>query len=137
MSYIYSENKNISKEDLNKLYSDNEWFLYTRNLDSLKRAVENSLYVKSVWKEEKLIGLIRVVGDGESIIYIQDILVLRDYHRQGIGSGLMNDVLEKFKHVRQKTLLTGTSEQQAKFYRSVGFVEPSEMECVAFVRHDI
>ena len=49
----------------------------------------------------------------------------------------MKDVLEKFSHVRQKTLLTGESEQQNAFYRSLGFVEPSEMQCVAYVRHDV
>jgi len=137
MNYVYKETKNISKDDLYKLYNDNKWALYTRDLNSLKRAIENSLYVKSIWCMDELIGLIRVVGDGESILYIQDILILKKFHRQGLGSKLMKDVLEKYKHVRQKTLLTGTSKKETTFYRSLGFMEPKEMDCIAFVRHDI
>ncbi|MCH4890855.1 GNAT family N-acetyltransferase [Acidaminobacter sp. JC074] len=137
MNIIYKENKDISKDDLNKLYGDNGWTLYTNDLDKLKRSLEKSLYVKSAWKEDELIGLIRVVGDDESILYIQDILVLEKYHRKGIGSKLVKDVLEKYSHVRQKALLTGESEQQDKFYRSLGFIKPSEDHCVAFIRHDI
>lgn len=135
--FEYKELKDISKDDLFKLYDDNGWALYTRDLDSLQRAVQKSLYVNTVWDKDELVALIRVVGDDESVIYIQDILVLEKHHRKGIGSVLVKEALERFKHVRQKTLLTGTEEKTNAFYRSLGFVEPREMECVAFVRHDV
>lgn len=135
--FEYRLTKEIDKEDLEKLYGDNGWTLYTRDLDALQRAVQKSLYVRSAWDGNELVGLIRVVGDDESVIYIQDILVLEKHHRKGIGTELMKDVLEKFKHCRQKTLLTGTEEKTNAFYRSLGFVEPREMDCVAFVRHDV
>ncbi|HCW74840.1 MAG TPA: GNAT family N-acetyltransferase, partial [Clostridiaceae bacterium] len=58
------------------------------------------------WEKEELIGLIRTVGDGHTILYIQDILVLNTHRDKGIGSMLLQEVLEKYKHVRQKVLLT-------------------------------
>ncbi len=137
MNITYNESKDISKDDLNKLYADNGWTLYTNDLDKLKRSLMKSLYVKSAWVDGELVGLIRAVGDDESILYIQDILVLKKYHRKSIGSKLVKDVLEKYSHVRQKTLLTGMEEKQDKFYRSLGFHNPSEADCVAFIRHDI
>ena len=42
----------------------------------LKNAINNSLKVLTAWDDEKLVGLIRVIGDGYTIIYIQDILIL-------------------------------------------------------------
>jgi ribosomal protein S18 acetylase RimI-like enzyme len=41
-----------------------------------------------------------------SIIYIQDILVLKEYQHMGIGSRLMDAALTKYKNVYQKVLLT-------------------------------
>jgi GNAT superfamily N-acetyltransferase len=137
MNIIYKIGNDLSKQDLMTLYSANEWALYTIDIDKLYRAVMNSLFVRTAWDNDKLVGLVRIVGDGESIIYIQDILVLPSYHRKGIGTVLMKDVLERFQDVRQKVLLTGRSEKQDKFYRSLGFVTPIEIECSAFVRHDL
>ena len=66
-------------EELLILYNDAEWFTYTNNSIRLKNAVENSLKVLTAWDTDELIGLIRVVGDGQTIIYIQDILILKKY----------------------------------------------------------
>jgi len=137
MSIIYKEGHCIDMKQLENLYLKNEWFLYTKDIDKLNRSIQGSLYVKTAWDNNQLVGLIRVVGDGESIVYIQDILVRPEYQRQGIGTVLMNDVLERFKECRQKTLLTGQSDKQDRFYRSLGFKTPEEIDCVAFVRHDI
>ncbi len=133
----YKETKSIDKEKLFKLYNENGWGAYTRDMDSLLRAVENSFYVRTAWDGDELVGLIRIVGDGESIMYIQDILILNEFHRNGIGTELMKYVLEKFMYIRQKTLLTGTSEKQKKFYESLGFNDTNDSECVAFIRHDL
>jgi len=134
---VYKELKTIDKDQLFKLYDDNQWGAYTRDVDSLQRAVENSFYVRTAWIDDELIALIRIVGDGEHIMYVQDILVLTAYHRKGIGTALMKYVLEKFMYIRQKTLLTGTTEKQKKFYESLGFKDTKDMDCVAFIRHDI
>ncbi|MBU5333082.1 GNAT family N-acetyltransferase [Anaerocolumna aminovalerica] len=72
----------------------------------LKLAYDNSLRIVSLWDVNKLIGIIRVVGDGYSIIYIQDLIILTEYQKQGLGSMLMNYVLNAYKDVYQKVLLT-------------------------------
>ncbi len=49
-------------------------------MDNLMEAIENSLRVITAWDKDKLVALLRIVGgDGYSIIYIQDILILEDY----------------------------------------------------------
>lgn len=78
--------------------------------------------VISAWNEGELIGLIRVVGDGLTIIYIQDLLVLNAYQNQGIAKKLIQLVLNKYKNVRQKVLLTEESPEVRYFYEKNGFL---------------
>lgn len=56
--------------------------------------------VISAWDKDELIGLVRVVGDGLTIIYVQDILVLKSYKRKRIGLKLLQYVLDEYKDVR-------------------------------------
>ncbi|OQJ78092.1 GNAT family N-acetyltransferase, partial [Leuconostoc pseudomesenteroides] len=70
----YQINQTIAKTDLIKLYNSVGWFAYTKTRVNLMAAVTNSLMVVSAWADNQLVGLVRVVGDGQTIIFIQDIL---------------------------------------------------------------
>lgn len=89
----YRNGSNIKREQLELLYDSVGWIAYTKNLKGLEQALVNSLYVVSAWYEEQLVGLIRVIGDDQTILYVQDILIHPDYQRQKIGTILMSDVL--------------------------------------------
>ena len=115
-----------------ELYEANKWGAYTEDPPTLINGIAQSLYSLGAYDEDKLVGLIRVVGDGETIIYIQDILVLPEYHRKGIGSSLMNRVLLKYKDVRQINLTTDNTEKQRGFYESLGFVSYDKRDIVGF-----
>jgi ribosomal protein S18 acetylase RimI-like enzyme len=130
----FEESFNINKEELNALYNDAGWTLYTNDIDRLNEAVANSLLTVTARSDGKLVGLIRCVGDGKTIIYIQDILVLREYKRRGIGTRLVELMLKKFEDVRQIVLLTDDGEDVKSFYESIGFVEAGSRKLVCFVR---
>lgn len=102
MKLSYSENKNINKEQLESLYKDVQWYAYTQDLELLLQAINESLDVISAWKDEELVGLIRIVGDGLTIIYIQDILVLNTYQNQGIATHLLQEALKNIKMSAKK-----------------------------------
>jgi len=104
--------------------------------NSIFRAVKNSLFNIGAFDEEELIGLIRVVGDDASIIYIQDILVKEKYQRQGIGNYLLQSVVDKYKHIRQIVLMTDNTEKNKAFYRKNGMLASCEFEGVAFVKYN-
>ena len=62
------------------LYEAVGWSAYTQDEASLTRAGAQSLAVVTAWEgEERLVGLARAVGDGESILFIQDVLVHPEY----------------------------------------------------------
>jgi|SRR5699024_4087672 len=132
MKLSYSENKNINKEQLESLYKDVQWYAYTQDLELLLQAINESLDVISAWKDEELVGLIRIVGDGLTIIYIQDILVLNTYQNQGIATHLLQEALKKYKNVRQKVLLTEEAPKVRHFYEKNGFQSCDKGDLVAF-----
>ena len=131
---IYKYDKVIDETSLRLLYETNGWISYTKDLPKLMKAIESSLLVVSAWDNDKLVGLVRVVGDGLTIIYIQDILILDKYKRRGIGTKLLNYVLDEYKYVRQKVLLTDDSEETRGFYESNGFSSCDKGGVVAFAK---
>lgn len=130
------QNVKINIADLEKLYSDAGWANYTSNLNKLSAAYEKSDFVASAWDDNQLVGVIRVISDGETIAYIQDILVLKDYQRMGIGSKLFEMALKKYKGVRQKVLLTDNAPKTVAFYESNGFEKCTDIGTMSFVRID-
>lgn len=131
---VYKETIQLDKKDLNYLYLSVGWLAYTHDLDRLKHALDNSLFVITVWNNDKLIGLIRVIGDGYTIIYIQDILVHPDFQNRKIGTELMTRILNKYKDVRQKTLLTEDGPSVRHFYEKFGFSSCDKGSSVAFYK---
>lgn len=120
------------EEEIMPIYESVGWLNYTRKPEMLKQAYLNSLKVLAAYDGEKLIGIIRVVGDGHSIIYIQDIIVLPDYQRKGIGSLLFKSIMEQYADVYQKILLTENTPKTVEFYKQMGFTPDYDMDCVAF-----
>lgn len=121
MTINFSISKDIDIKQLEELYNDVGWSAYTQDLEVLKQAILQSLDVITVWNDDKLLGLIRAIGDGLTIVYIQDILVLNAYKNKGIASELLQRILNKYKNVRQKVLLTEEASGVRYFYEKNGF----------------
>ena len=128
------ENYIPSTKDLLGLYENVGWTNYTNNPELLKNSYQHSLCVITAWDNDTLVGSIRVVGDGYSIIYIQDLLILQEYQHLGIGSKLLKRVLEKYHAVYQKVLLTEDSIKTKAFYEKLGFMPSDTYNCLSFVQ---
>ena len=116
------------------LYRSVGWSAYYHQPEVLKRAFENSLYILGAYDGGELVGLLRAVGDGETIVFLQDILVRPDHQRRGIGRGLIARFFQEYQHVRQLHLLTDDTPATVGFYRSVGFIPAEELHCKTFTR---
>jgi len=130
----YKETKELSNNDLKKLYLSVQWFAYTDDMGTLKQAISNSLAVVSAWDNDKLVGLTRVVGDGSTIIYVQDLLVHPEYQNKRIGTIMLSMILDKYKQVRQKVLLTDDEPIVRNFYENNGFMSADQGNTVAFYK---
>ena len=130
----YVENPDVTVEDVLPLYEAVGWTNYTTKPEMLKAAFENSLHVLAAFTEEGiLVGVLRAVGDGASILFIQDILVTPEYQHQGIGTKLLQQTLEKYKNVYQIQLATDNSMKKISFYESNGFTSLISLNCVSFM----
>ncbi|MBZ5987741.1 GNAT family N-acetyltransferase [Leuconostoc gasicomitatum] len=103
-------------------------------MGTLKQAISNSLAVVSAWDNDKLVGLTRVVGDGSTIIYVQDLLVHPEYQNKRIGTIMLSMILDKYKQVRQKVLLTDDEPIVRNFYENNGFMSADQGNTVAFYK---
>ena len=115
----------VNVEALTSLYNSVGWTAYTKDITKLQRAIQGSSFVVTVTVQENdtnvLIGLARAISDDASIAYIQDILVHPDHQGHGLGKRLVQSILHRYRHVRQKILLTDDRPEQLSFYQSLGF----------------
>ena len=116
------------------LYASVGWTAYTDRPDVLQKGFENSLLCLAAYEDDRMIGLVRAVGDGQTVVLIQDILVHPAQQRQGVGTMLMDALLKRFPHVRQIQLLTDDTPKTVSFYESLGFKSVDAMRCKSFMR---
>ena len=122
------------EEEILRLYSKNGWKAYTENKEALKQGFQHSLLVLAAREGDELAGIIRAVGDGFTVVFIQDILTDPEYRRQGIGSALIKAVLDRYPEVRQIELVTDDTPETEAFYRSSGFRSLEELGCRGFMK---
>ncbi|MCJ0919300.1 GNAT family N-acetyltransferase [Mammaliicoccus sciuri] len=123
-----------SNEDLQKLYLSVGWDVYVKNNEDMTVLLKNACYFVTVWDNDQLLGLTRVISDDHSIAYVQDILIDPDYQGNGIGSKLLNMIKERFNHVRQVVLMTDTSEKTINFYEKNELLSLDKYDCTAFMK---
>ncbi len=122
-----------NEEEILRLYGAVGWGAYLREPEILRRGFEKSLLVLAAVDGGELIGVIRVVGDGETIVYVQDLLVLPEWQRCGVGLALVRAVLERFSGVRQVVLMADDAAGVVAFYEAAGFKAMDEVGCRGFV----
>ena len=105
-------------DEILQLYTQVGWTAYTEDMPALERGYKNSLLVLAAYENGELLGIVRVVGDGTTIVLVQDILVYPARQRQGIGTALLKAVLERYKNVRQIQLVTDNTPKTCLLYTS-------------------
>ena len=123
----------VKLEDVLHLYQAVGWTNYTNQPQMLEQALSHSLVIYLALDGDAVVGLIRLVGDGFSSVFVQDLIVLPSYQRQGIGSSLMKEALEDFKEAYQVQLATEQTEENVGFYRSMGFETLSTYDCTGMI----
>lgn len=137
MEYIIKEYTVYRENEILPIYESVGWTNYTKNPQMLKEAYAHSLKIYAAYANEKPIGVIRVVGDGFSVVFVQDLLVYPAYHRQGIGSALLKTIMDEYQAVYQLHLLTDNTEKTISFYKSLGFFMDTDMGCRAFSKYAV
>ena len=118
-----------SAEEFNYLTNSVGWGI--RNNSIVEKALKNTLYFLCVYDDDKLIGYGRIIGDKTIFLYIQDIMVFPKYQNKHIGTGIMENLLNRINEFKKinpniRTYL-GASKGKESFYEKFGFVSrPNE-----------
>ena len=126
----------VNINDVLHLYQAIGWTNYTHQPQMLEKSLFHSLAIYLALDGDAVVGLVRLVGDGFSSIFVQDLIVLPTYQRQGIGSALMKKALADFKDAYQVQLVTEQTEKKLVFYRSLGFETLSTYDCTGMIWGD-
>ena len=123
----------VKLDDVLHLYQAVGWTNYTNQPQMLEQALSHSLAIYLALDGDAVVGLVRLVGDGFSSVFVQDLIVLPTYQSQGIGSRLMKQALGDYKDVYQVQLVTDQTEKTLGFYRSLGFETLSTYDCTGMI----
>jgi ribosomal protein S18 acetylase RimI-like enzyme len=128
---MFERNKNIEikfvktwpSEEIVELYKAGGWWRDSYDPSGIKSLIDGSFAFAVAFdpKKGKAIGMGRVISDGVSDAYIQDMVVLPEYRKSGIGKKLVNFLL---KHCLSKGLTwigLIAEPNQDKFYSPLGF----------------
>ncbi|WP_343220577.1 GNAT family N-acetyltransferase [Pilosibacter fragilis] len=116
---IYTEEKKFTKEQVEQLFLAVNW-VSGKYPERLYKALMNSSTVLTVWDDEKLVGLTRVLDDTEMLAQIHYVLVHPDYQGKGIAGSMIERIKEKY---RDFLYIEGMPEDKANvpFYEKHGF----------------
>ena len=115
----YTEEKKFTKEQVQQLFLAVGW-ISGRYPERLYKALMHSSTVLTVWENEKLVGLARVLDDSELVAYIHYVLVHPDYQGMGIAGKMIEFIKDKYK---QYLYIEGMLEDKhnVPFYEKHGF----------------
>jgi GNAT superfamily N-acetyltransferase len=124
MAITFREGQDLDVQQLQALYHHAIW-AKGRDLDGIKRMLENTDYVFSAWDGPRLIGFARVLTDRIYRATLWDVVVHPDYQGQGVGEALIKTILSHPVLSKVDKFWLNTRDKQA-FYERFGFVRSDQ-----------
>tara|TARA_B100000902_G_scaffold372544_1_gene399639 strand:+ start:215 stop:670 length:456 start_codon:yes stop_codon:yes gene_type:complete len=104
----------------------NAFWAKDRKIKDLKKCLENSDVIISIWSHNKPVGFGRALSDGVYRGVLWDIVIDQDHQGKGYGRMIVKNLLEskKIKHTKKIYLMTTNKKM---FYSQIDFKEvPSQ-----------
>lgn len=117
-SMIYKSNEQVPAKELSSLRESVGWNRMEKELNNPKLT---SYYHIAAYDGDKLIGYIDCVSNGVTDAYIQDLMVDPLYQGKGIGSELMNKMIDFLKEQHIYIISVIFDESLKSFYERFGF----------------
>jgi ribosomal protein S18 acetylase RimI-like enzyme len=97
--------------------------LSSKSLEAATIGLANSLFTVSIYEDNTLIGLGRVVGDGGTVFHVVDIVVKPSYQGQGLGKIIMQEIMDYLdSHTYPGSYVSLIADEPAnKLYEKFGF----------------
>ena len=120
MAITFTEEKYFCQDDVESLFLSVGW-ISGQYPSRLYRALMNSSTVMTAWDGQLLIGLLRVLDDGDMLAYIHYVLVHPEYQGRGIAATMLNHIKEKYKNYLYIEVMPEEA-RNASFYEKHSFI---------------
>jgi spermidine synthase len=116
----YKFTKKVNIDELVHLYKTAGWW-DEGDVERLALMIKKTYLFVGAYDGERLIGMGRCLSDGISDAYIQDVTVLPEYRRQGIGGKIIKALVTKLyeRSIMWVSLIGEPGTQH--FYEELGF----------------
>ncbi len=129
------EKEAISLGDLVRLFARGANWKMPLAQEDWRDLLRHSPLVVTAWKDQQLVGFARLLTDFVRWANLYDVVVDPAFQRQGIGSQLVQRLLDHPRVARVRTVWLGTAEGHA-FYERFGFVRDGNGHGMLLVRRD-
>lgn len=119
MTITYTEEKRFTKEQVQDLFLSVGW-ISGQYPERLFRALQQSSTVLTAWEDNRLVGLARVLDDGELVAFIHYVLVHPDYQGKGIAGTMLTKLKEKYQSYLYLEVMP-EERKNVPFYEKHGF----------------
>ena len=110
-----------------KLFETTGWNKeYKLTSKELYQSIQNSSYCISAYENNKLIGFGRMLSDRIAHAVLFDVIVLPEFQRNGIGSKIMEKLLEECRKNKIRDIQLFCASEKLGFYKKFGFEVRSE-----------
>jgi len=114
--------KQIPAIRVRRLLRRNQWKVYLKEED-IRWYLNHAYRVITAWKGKVLVGLAVLIGDGRTYLELETLLVDKAYRRIGIGTRLMEAVMDRVVQVKPYAVKIEVFDKKAeRFYGRFGFV---------------
>ena len=107
-------------EKLQVLFNQNTLWARNRTIDQIKKMLENSNVIITLWNKKNLVGFGRATTDQVYRAVLWDVVVSKDLQRVGLGKVIVEELLKDKKiNSAEKVYLMTTDSKD--FYKQLGF----------------
>ena len=117
----------LNPAQFKRLYESVEWV--SPDIRQIKIALGKSLATFSVFVDDRLVGMARLLGDGAMSFYIRDLVIHPEYQGQDLGKQLVEYmeeyILKQIEESWMVSLELICPKSNIGFYSKLGFEESS------------
>ncbi len=119
MNIKYKNCKTFCSKEIEDLFLSVNW-VSGKYPERVVKALSNSSKVISAWHNEKLVGLIRSIDDGEIMAFAHYLLVNPQYQGHGIAGKLLSLLKEEYRDYLYFNIMPD-EKKNVTFYEKHGF----------------
>lgn len=113
---IHSDFSKANLDEIKDIYTSVGWTKHTKGI--IQQVFEASNVIALVTVEDRIVGIGRAMSDGVFNAAIYDVVVHRDFQKQGIARKIMEYLLGQLRDVSCVHLISTTGNEE--FYRKLG-----------------